>query len=133
MITKKYLIKKKEIECYENFISFIEKNIEARNYSPFKLINNVKEIIYKNGIKNENKFNIEIFKLTQKLNLIYQKEIINTMINILKNDDSNKIKNIRDFIEVVKISDKIKSIYLRSEDMKNIIINYLNKIIKINK
>ena len=130
---KKIFDKKKEIECYENFISFIEKNIEARNYSPFKLINNVKEIIYKNGIKNENKFNIEIFKLTQKLNLIYQKEIINTMINILKNDDSNKIKNIRDFIEVVKISDKIKSIYLRSEDMKNIIINYLNKIIKINK
>ena len=130
---KKIFDKKKEIECYENFISFIEKNIEARNYSPFKLINNVKEIIYKNGIKNENKFNIEIFKLTQKLNLIYQKEIINTMINILKNDDSNKIKNIRDFIEVVKISDKIKSIYLRSEDMKNIILNYLNKIIKINK
>jgi len=130
---KKIFDKKKEIECYENFISFIEKNIEARNYSPFKLINNVKEIIYKNGIKNENKFNIEIFKLTQKLNLIYQKEIINTMINILKNDDSNRIKNIRDFIEVVKISDKIKSIYLRSEDMKNIIINYLNKIIKINK
>ena len=131
---KKNFDKKKELECYEDYISFIEKNIEARNYSPFKLINNIKEIIYKNGIQNENKFNIEIFKLTQKLNLIYQKEVINIMINILKNDNTNKIKNFEDFIIEVEKYDKIKSIYLRSEDMKNMIVHYLNRIIiKINK
>jgi hypothetical protein len=122
--------KKKEIECYENYKSFIEKNIESRNYSPFKLINNVKEIIYKNGITNENKFNIEVFKLTQKLNLIYQKEFINTMISILKNDNNDKIKNFNDFIFVVENYDKIKSVYLKSEKIKNTIVNYLNKINK---
>jgi hypothetical protein len=122
--------KKKEIECYENYKSFIDKNIESRNYSPFKLINNVKEIIYKNGITNENKFNIEIFKLTQKLNLIYQKEFINTMISILKNDNNDKIKNFNDFIFVVENYDKIKSVYLKSEKIKNTIVNYLNKINK---
>ena len=122
--------KKKEIECYENYKSFIEKNIESRNYSPFKLINNVKEIIYKNGITNENKFNIEVFKLTQKLNLIYQKEYINTMISILKNDNNDKIKNFNDFIFVVENYDKIKSVYLKSEKIKNAIVNYLNKINK---
>jgi len=125
--------KKKEIECYENYLSFINKNIESKNYSPFKLINKVKEIIYKNGITNENKFNIEVFKLTQKLNLMYQKEFINTMISILKNDNSDKIKNFRDFIFVVENYDKIKSVYLKSEMIKNTIVNYLNKIIKINK
>lgn len=125
--------KKKEIECYENYISFIQKNIDSKNYSPFKLMNNVKEIIYKNGITNENKFNIEVFKLTQKLNLIYQKEYINTMISILKNDNSDKVKNFRDFIFVVENYDKIKSVYLKSEQIKNTIVNYLNKIIKINK
>ena len=125
--------KKKEIECYESYLSFINKNIESKNYSPFKLINKVKEIIYKNGITNENKFNIEVFKLTQKLNLMYQKEFINTMISILKNDNSDKIKNFRDFIFVVENYDKIKSVYLKSEMIKNTIVNYLNKIIKINK
>ena len=121
--------KKKEIECYENYIEFIDKNISVKFYSQFKLINNIKEMI-KNGIKNENLFNITVFKLTQKLNLIYQKETINSMINILKNDKENKIKNIKDFIGEVKRNDKIKSIYLKSEDIKNMIIYYLNKMIK---
>ena len=84
----------------------------------------------KNNVKNENLFNITVFKLTQKLNLIYQKEAINSMINILKNDKENKIKNIKDFIDEVKRNDKIKSIYLKSEDIKNMIIYYLNKMIK---
>ena len=52
------------------------------------------------------------------------------MINILKNDKENKIKNIKDFIDEVKRNDKIKSIYLKSEDIKNMIIYYLNKMIK---
>ena len=121
--------KKKEIECYENYIEFINKNISVKAYSQFKLINNIKEMT-KNGIKNENLFNITVFKLTQKLNLIYQKEAINSMINILKNDKETKIKNIKDFIDEVKKNDKIKSIYLKSEDIKNMIIYYLNKMIK---
>ena len=46
----------------------------------------------KNNVKNENLFNITVFKLTQKLNLIYQKEAINSMINILKNDKEIGLK-----------------------------------------
>ena len=122
--------KKKEIECYENYITFIEKNITVKTSSQFKSINSLKEMI-KDGIKSENLFNITIFKLTQKLNLIYQKEVINNMINILKNDKDNKIKNINDFIDEVKRNDKIKSIYLKVDDIKNMILYYLNKILKI--
>ena len=40
--------KKKEIECYENYIEFIKKNISVKSYSQFKLINNVKEMIKNN-------------------------------------------------------------------------------------
>ena len=125
---KKYE-KKKELECLENYITFIDKNITSRNYSHFKLINYFKEAIYKNKIDNDNQFNISIFKLTQKLNLLYQKEAINCMINILKNDEENKIKNYQNLIDEIEKIDKIKSIYLRSQDIKNMIINYLKKLI----
>ena len=125
--------KKKEIQILENYITFIEKNLTVKNYSQFKLINNIKEMIYKTGIKNENLFYISVFKLTQKLNLIYQKEVINSMISILKNDEGNKIKNFNNFIDEVKESNKIKSIYLKIEDIKNMIIYYLNKMIKMKK
>ena len=125
--------KKKEIQILENYITFIEKNLTVKNYSQFKLINNIKEMIYKTGIKNENLFYISVFKLTQKLNLIYQKEVINSMISILKNDEGNKIKNFNNFIDEVKESNKIKYIYLKIEDIKNMIIYYLNKMIKMKK
>ena len=97
------------------------------NNSPFKLINNIKEMVYKNGIKNDNKFNIAVFKLTQKLNLLYQKEVVNNMINILKNDEKNEIINYETFLEKVKKYENIKSLYLNKEEIKNIIIYYLNK------
>ena len=121
---------KKEIECLENYIFFINKNINAREYSQFKLINNIKEMVYKNGIKNDNKFNITAFKLTQKLNLIYQKEAISYMINILKNDKKGEIKTYEDFIDHIKKGDATKSIYIKSEDIKKMIINYLKKMKK---
>ena len=119
--------KKKEIECLESYMAFIQKNITARNYSQFKLINSIKEMV-SNGIKNENSFNIYTLKLTQKLNLLYQKEAINNMINILKKDQ-NKINNFKNFVNEIEKSD-IKSIYMKSQDLKNMIINYLNKLIK---
>ena len=125
--------KKKEIECLENYLSFLEKNINAKTASQFKLINYIKEMLYKTGIKNENSFNISVFKLTQKMNLIYQKEAINCMINVLKSDKKNKIKDFTNFIEEVKEYNKLKSIYMKIEDIKNMIINYLNKMIKNNK
>jgi hypothetical protein len=120
--------KKKEIECLENYIVLIQKNITARNYSHFKLINSIKEMIFTTGIKDENLFNIYVFKLTQKLNLICQKEAINNMINILKNDKS-KINNFKNFVDEIEKSDKIKSIYLKNDDLKTMIKNYLNKLI----
>ena len=125
--------KKKEIECLENYLSFLEKNINAKTASQFKLINYIKEMLYKTGIKNENSFNISVFKLTQKMNLIYQKEAINCMINVLKSDKKNKIKDFTNFMEEVKEYNKLKSIYMKIEDIKNMIINYLNKMIKNNK
>ena len=118
--------KKKEIECYYKYIDFLTNKIDKDNNSPFKLINNIKEMVYKTGIKNDNKFNITIFKLTQKLNLIYQKEVINTMINILINDKKNEIINYETFSEQVNKCNTIKSIYLKKDDIKNIIIYYLN-------
>ena len=130
---KKKFDKRKEMECYQNYIEFLENNLKARNYSQFKLINDVKERIYKKGIGNDNHFNIAVFKLTQKLNLIYQKEVMNNMLNILKSDSKNKIKKYDDFIEAVKKSDSIKSIYLKIEDIRNMIINYLIKLNNIKK
>ena len=119
--------KKLEIECLNKYINFINSKIEMNNISPFKLINNIKEMIYKTGIKDENKFNITVFKLTQKLNLLYQKEVINNMINILKHDEKNEIINNETFLKYVEKYESIKSIYLKKEDIKNIIIYYLNK------
>jgi len=119
--------KKLEIECLNKYINFINSKIEMNNISPFKLINNIKEMIYKTGIKDENKFNITVFKLTQKLNLLYQKEVINNMINILNHDEKNEIINNETFLKYVEKYESIKSIYLKKEDIKNIVIYYLNK------
>ena len=119
--------KKSELDCLNKYINFINSKIEVNNISPFKLINAIKEMIYKTGIKEENKFNITVFKLTQKLNLLYQKEIINNMINILNSDEQNEIINYETFLEHVNKYDNIKSIYLKKEDIKNSIIYYLNK------
>ena len=121
--------KKKEIECLETYVSFIDKNIDAKKYSQFKLINYIKEVIYENVEKNENQFNISMFKLTQKLNLLYQKEAIKSLVNILKNDKGNNIKTYKELIDEIEKTDKISSIYLKSQDIKKMIINYLNKII----
>ena len=119
--------KKLENEYLNKYINFINSKIEMNNISPFKLINNIKEMIYKTGIKDENKFNITVFKLTQKLNLLYQKEVINNMINILNHDEKNEIINNETFLKYVEKYESIKSIYLKKEDIKNIIIYYLNK------
>ena len=119
--------KKLEIECLNKYINFINSKIEMNNISPFKLINNIKEMIYQTGIKDENKFNITVFKLTQKLNLLYQKEVINNMINILNHDEKNEIINNETFLKYVEKYESIKSIYLKKEDIKNIVIYYLNK------
>ena len=119
--------KKKEIDCLNKYINFLNGKLDMNNNSPFKLINNIKEMVYKSGIKNDNKFNIAVFKLTQKLNLLYQKEVVNNMINILKNDEKNEIINYETFLEKVKKYENIKSLYLNKEEIKNIIIYYLNK------
>ena len=119
--------KKKEIECLNKYIVIINDKLDMNNNSVFKLINNIKEMIYKTGINNDNKFNIAIFKLTQKLNLLYQKEIINNMINILNSDEKNEIINYETFSDKVKKYENIKSIYMKQDDIKNIILYYLNK------
>ena len=119
--------KKKEIECLNKYIEIINDKLDMNNNSVFKLINNIKEMIYKTGINNDNKFNISIFKLTQKLNLLYQKEIINNMINILNSDEKNEIINYETFSDKVKKYENIKSIYMKQDDIKNIILYYLNK------
>ena len=119
--------KKKEIECLKKYIDFLSDKLDLNNNSPFKLINNIKEMVYKNGIKNDNKFNITVFKLTQKLNLLYQKEVINNMINVLNSDEKNEIINYETFLEKVKVYENIKSLYMKKEEIKNIIIYYLTK------
>ena len=119
--------KKKETECLNKYIEIINDKLDMNNNSVFKLINNIKEMVYKTGINNDNKFNIAIFKLTQKLNLLYQKEIINNMINILNSDEKNEIINYETFSDKVKKYENIKSIYMKQDDIKNIILYYLNK------
>ena len=119
--------KKKEIECLKKYMDFLSDKLDLNNNSPFKLINNIKEMVYKNGIKNDNKFIITVFKLTQKLNLLYQKEVINNMINVLNSDEKNEIINYETFLEKVKVYENIKSLYMKKEEIKNIIIYYLSK------
>ena len=125
--TQKKFNKKLEIQCLKKYIDFLNSKIENGQNSIFKLINNIKEMVYKTGIKNENKFNIIVFKLTQKLNLLYQKEVINNMVNILMQDEKNEIINYEIYLKQVEKYENIKSIYLNKEYIKNIIINYLNK------
>jgi len=86
---------KKKLNVLIIIFLLLIKKINAREYSQFKLINNIKEMVYKNGIKNDNKFNITAFKLTQKLNLIYQKKAISYMINILKNVKKMKLRHMK--------------------------------------
>ena len=125
--TQKKFDKNLEIQCLNKYIDFLNSKIESEQNSVFKLINNIKEMIFKTGIKNENKFNITVFKLTQKLNLLYQKEVINNMVNILMQDEKNEIINYEIFLEHVEKYENIKSIYLNEKNIKNIIIYYLNK------
>ena len=125
--TQKKFNKKLEIQCLKKYIDFLNSKIENGQNSIFKLINNIKEMVYKTGIKNENKFNIIVFKLTQKLNLLYQKEVINNMVNILMQDEKKEIINYEIYLKQVEKYENIKSIYLNKEYIKNIIINYLNK------
>ena len=119
--------KQLELECLNKYINFITSKIEVNNISPFKMINKIKEMVFKTGIKDENKFNITIFKLTQKLNLLYQKEMINNMISILNSDEKNEIINYETFLIGTQKFDNIKSIYLKKDDIKNNIIYYLSK------
>ena len=125
--TQRKFDKKLEIQCLNKYIDFLNSKIESEPNSVFKLINNIKKTVYKTGIKNENKFNITVFKLTQKLNLLYQKEVINNMVNILIQDEKNEIINYEIFSKHVEKYENIKSIYLNKENIKNIIIYYLNK------
>ena len=124
--------RKKEINSLDKLIAFIELKINVYELSVFKVFNILKEMIYKKGINNQNQFNITVFKLTQKMNLIYQKEMLNALKNILiKDEKENKIKSDQDFLDSVNNTNCFKSVYLKSDDIKQSLVNYLTKVIKI--
>ena len=124
--------KRREINALNKFIAFIEEKINVYDLSVFKVFNILKEMIYKKGINNQNEFNITVFKFTQKMNLIYQKEMLNALKNILVIDEKeNKINSNLDFLEAINNTDYFKSVYLKSDDIKCSLLNYLTKIIKI--
>ena len=93
----------------------------------FKAINIIKDMISR-GTFNQNQKNIIIFKLTQKINVEFQKEYIQFMLNIVTKCDENT----KSYIELLNEIDEekdFKSIYLPIEKIKKVVKKFIkNKL-----
>ena len=92
----------------------------------FKAINIIKDMISR-GTFNQNQKNIIIFKLTQKINVEFQKEYIQFMLNVVTKCDENT----KSYTELLKAIDEeeFKSIYLPVEKIKKVVKKFIiNKL-----
>ena len=120
-------IKKVELEILESYLNFLNETITKMKFPIFKAINIIKDMISR-GTFNQNQKNIIIFKLTQKINVEFQKEYIQFMLNIVTKCDENT----KSYIELLNVIDEekdFKSIYLPIEKIKKVVKKFIkNKL-----
>ena len=120
-------IKKVELEILESYLNFLNETITKMKFPIFKAINIIKDMISR-GNFNQNQKNIIIFKLTQKINVEFQKEYIQFMLNIVTKCDENT----KSYIELLNEIDEekdFKSIYLPIEKIKKVVKKFIkNKL-----
>jgi hypothetical protein len=119
-------IKKVELEILESYLNFLNETIGKMKFPIFKAINIIKDMISR-GTFNQNQKNIIIFKLTQKINVEFQKEYIQFMLNVVTKCDENT----KSYTELLKAIDEedFKSIYLPVEKIKKVVKKFIiNKL-----
>ena len=120
-------IKKVELEILESYLNFLTDSIFKMKFPIFKAINIVKDMIVR-GTFHQNQKNIISYKLTQKVNVEYQREYIQFMLNVVTKCDENT----KSYMELIKNIDEEKefqSIYLPIEKIKEVVKDFIiNKL-----
>ena len=119
-------IKKVELEILESYLNFLTDSIFKMKFPIFKAINILKDMIVR-GTFHQNQKNIIAYKLTQKVNVEYQKEYIQFMLNVVTKCDENT----KSYTELLKAIDEedFKSIYLPVEKIKKVVKKFIiNKL-----
>ena len=120
-------MKKVEIETLSSYYNFINTCNKNFNVNIFKYAAILRDLINKSDT-NINQKNIIIYKLTQKINLEFQKDYITFLIKIVNNCDESKIKCYKDLKETVKNVKEFKSLFLDLETVKNVVLNYIENV-----
>ena len=120
-------IKKVELEILESYLNFLTDSIFKMKFPIFKAINILKDMIVR-GTFHQNQKNIIAYKLTQKVNVEYQKEYIQFMLNVVTKCDENT-KSYMELIKNIDEENDFKSMYLPIETIKKVVKNFIiNKL-----
>ena len=120
-------IKKVELEILESYLNFLTDSIFKMKFPIFKAINILKDMIVR-GTFHQNQKNIIAYKLTQKVNVEYQKEYIQFMLNVVTKCDENT-KSYMELIKNIDEENEFKSMYLPIEKIKEVVKNFItNKL-----
>ena len=120
-------IKKVELEILESYLNFLTDSIFKMKFPIFKAINILKDMIAR-GTFHPNQKNIIAYKLTQKVNVEYQKEYIQFMLNVVTKCDENT-KSYMELIKNIDEENDFKSMYLPIETIKKVVKDFIiNKL-----
>ena len=120
-------IKKVELEILESYLNFLTDSIFKMKFPIFKAINILKDMIVR-GTFHQNQKNIIAYKLTQKVNVEYQKEYIQFMLNVVTKCDENT-KSYMELIKNIDEENDFKSMYLPIETIKKVVKDFIiNKL-----
>ena len=120
-------IKKVELEILESYLNFLTDSIFKMKFPIFKAINILKDMIAR-GTFHANQKNIIAYKLTEKVNVEYQKEYIQFMLNVVTKCDENT-KSYMELIKNIDEENEFKSMYLPIEKIKEVVKNFItNKL-----
>ena len=120
-------IKKVELEILESYLNFLTDSIFKMKFPIFKAINILKDMIAR-GTFHPNQKNIIAYKLTEKVNVEYQKEYIQFMLNVVTKCDENT-KSYMELIKNIDEENDFKSMYLPIETIKKVVKDFIiNKL-----
>ena len=116
-------IKKVELEILESYLNFLVDTIFKMKFPIFKAINILKDMITRRTF-NLNQKNIIVYKLTQKLNILFQKEYIQFMYNIVEKCNENT-KSYMELINYINEEKDYKPIYVSLEKIKKVVKKFV--------
>ena len=116
-------IKKVELEILESYLNFLIDIIFKMKFPVFKAINILKDMITRRTF-NLNQKNIIVYKLTQKLNILFQKEYIQFMYNIVEKCNENT-KSYMELINYIDEEKDYKPIYVSLDKIKKVVKKFV--------